>query len=70
VGAIKYAWKGWESVPDGFNRYSNALGRHLLKSGVDETMLDENGQVAGILHEAEAAWNSLARLEIKLKEQQ
>jgi hypothetical protein len=69
VGAIKYAWKGWESVPDGFNRYSNALGRHLLKSGVDETMLDENGNVAGIQHEAEAAWNAMARLELLLKGQ-
>src|ERR1700675_857616 len=29
-GAAKYAWKGWESVPDGINRYGDALGRHIL----------------------------------------
>jgi uncharacterized protein YuzE len=32
-------------------------------------MLDENGNVAGIQHEAEAAWNAMARLELLLKGQ-
>jgi hypothetical protein len=31
-------------------------------------MKDENGNVAGVLHEAEAAWNAFARLELKLRE--
>jgi hypothetical protein len=29
-GARKYAWKGWESVPEGVERYSDALVRHLI----------------------------------------
>lgn len=61
-GAKKYAWKGWESVPDGFNRYSDALARHLLAEGYEE--LDPD---SGILHAGHAAWNALARLEFKLK---
>ena len=30
AGAAKYEWNGWRTVPDGFNRYTDALGRHLL----------------------------------------
>lgn len=63
-GASKYAWKGWESVPDGFNRYSDAMVRHLAYEGQGE-VLDPN---SGLLHAAHAAWNALARLELLLKE--
>ena len=63
-GASKYAWKGWESVPDGYNRYSDALGRHLLREGIDGPydVTDSN-----LLHAAQVAWNALARLELELK---
>jgi len=62
-GASKYAWKGWESVPDGFNRYSDALVRHLAYEGQGE-VLDPD---SGLLHAAHAAWNALARLELLIK---
>jgi hypothetical protein len=65
VGAKKYTWKGWETVPDGFTRYSDALARHLLYESIDG-MVDKD---TGLTHAAHAAWNSLARLELLLKEQ-
>jgi hypothetical protein len=61
-GAAKYAWKGWETVPDGFNRYSNALGRHLVNETIEGDYDPE-----GFLHAAQVAWNAFARLEIKLR---
>lgn len=65
-GASKYAWKGWESVPDGYNRYSDALVRHLGYEGKGE-VLDPD---SGLLHAAHTAWNALARLELLLKERE
>jgi len=66
VGAKKYAWKGWEAVPDGFNRYSDALGRHLLAE-TTEGPVDADTQQ---FHAAQVAWNALARLELFLREQE
>lgn len=63
VGAKKYTWKGWESVPDGINRYGNALARHLLATELYDVD-------TGCLHAAQVAWNALARLELILREQQ
>jgi hypothetical protein len=63
-GATKYAWKGWESVPDGVERYSDALVRHLAKEGTGEAKDPDSG----FLHAAHTAWNSLARLELLLRE--
>lgn len=63
-GATKYAWRGWEQVPDGINRYSDALGRHLLAEAIDGP-IDEETQ---LLHAAQIAWNSLARLELMLRD--
>lgn len=65
-GASKYAWKGWEGVPDGVNRYSDAMVRHLTYEGTGE-VLDPD---SGLLHAAHAAWNALARLELLIKEQE
>lgn len=65
LGAAKYAWKGWEAVPNGFDRYSNALGRHLCKEGYE--LIDSD---LGCLHAAQVAWNALARLELLLREQE
>jgi len=65
-GASKYAWKGWETVPEGFERYSDALVRHLLAEGKGEASDSDSG----LLHAAHAAWNALARLELKLREQE
>lgn len=66
AGSRKYAWKGWETVPDGFNRYSDALGRHLAAESI-EGMYDSTMDVP-TLHAAQVAWNALARLELILKE--
>lgn len=66
-GAEKYAWKGWESVPDGFNRYSDALARHLFAEGRGE-MYDNDANGTGLLHASQVAWNALARLELLLRE--
>ncbi len=63
-GANKYAWKGWEKVPDGINRYSDALGRHLLAEVIDGPIDDETQ----LLHASQVAWNALARLELMLRE--
>lgn len=65
-GAEKYAWKGWESVPNGFIRYSDAMSRHIVKEAFGEIDDGENG--TGCLHAAQVAWNALARLELKLRE--
>jgi len=63
-GASKYAWKGWETVPDGIARYSDAMVRHLTKEAKGE-VLDAD---SGLSHAAHCAWNALARLELKLRE--
>ena len=66
VGARKYAWKGWESVPDGENRYADARGRHELALGRGEVLDDKPGGT-GELHLAQVAWNALAELELYLR---
>lgn len=66
VGAKKYSWRGWASVPDGNIRYGNALARHILLESVD----GPHDTDTGLLHAAQVAWNALARLEIILMEQE
>jgi len=61
-GAKKYTWNGWESVPDGINRYGDALARHMLVDGLDAQ--------SGLSHAAHAAWNALARLELILRQEE
>lgn len=63
-GAQKYSDNGWTQVPDGINRYTDALYRHLLTEAKGE----QDDQESGILHAAHAAWNALARLELMLRE--
>jgi hypothetical protein len=65
-GATKYSWRGWESVPDGINRYADALGRHELAIEGDYTRRDPD---SGVLEATAVAWNALARLELILREQ-
>src|SRR5437879_2379407 len=67
IGARKYAWKGWEVVPDGIARYSDALSRHLLAESI-EGPLDNGPKGIGTLHAAQVAWNAMARLELMLRE--
>ena len=63
-GANKYTDNGWMSVPNGHARYTDAAYRHLLKEAQGE-LLDPD---SGLQHAAHAAWNALARLELKLRE--
>ena len=64
-GAQKYAWRGWEQVANGPERYGDALGRHLLDEAIDGP-IDKD---TGLLHAAQVAWNALARLELILRAQ-
>jgi hypothetical protein len=61
-GAHKYTPNGWRSVPNGVERYTDALWRHLLAEhqGIE---LDSDSR---LLHAAHTAWNALARLELML----
>lgn len=67
IGAAKYSWKGWESVPDGIHRYGAAMGRHELAIEDDFTRRDPE---TGVLEVTAQTWNSLARLELVLREQE
>lgn len=64
-GATKYAWKGWEHVPDGIDRYTDAMVRHLVQEATGE-VLDPD---SGLPHAWHVAWNALARAELIMKEQ-
>jgi dATP/dGTP diphosphohydrolase len=63
-GANKYSPNGWKSVPNGRERYSDAMLRHWL----DESRGEPVDRESGILHAAHLAWNALARLELMIKE--
>lgn len=65
-GARKYNWLGWRHVPNGIERYADALGRHLVEEGIDGPI--DPG--SGLLHAAHAAWNALARLELLLTQEE
>lgn len=65
-GAEKYSWKGWESVPFGIERYSDALGRHILLKNIEGDFDSDTG----LLHDAQIAWNALAILEMVLREKE
>lgn len=86
VGAIsqfgyeKYkAWQGWREVPDGYRRYGEALGRHILMQDQPDTTKDTarmqeiiapllNGKTPStkLVHAAQAAWNALALIETQV----
>lgn len=61
-GAGKYSRGGWQSVPDGIQRYYDAKWRHLLAERHETLDAD-----SGLLHAAHEAWNTLARLELILR---
>lgn len=62
-GAHKYTEGGWLDVPDGRDRYTDALYRHLLADNIG--VYDHE---SGLLHLAHAAWNALAILELELRD--
>ncbi len=62
-GARKYTDNGWKDVPNGIDRYTDAMHRHLLAEAAGE-LRDRD---TGILHAAHAAWNALARLDLLIR---
>lgn len=62
-GASKYAWNGWCYVPDGHNRYSDGLVRHLTAEAEGEVLDAESG----LHHHLHASWNALARSELAIR---
>jgi hypothetical protein len=63
-GAAKYTDNGWRTVPDGPQRYTDAMLRHWL---ADPGGLSSDPD-SGLAHAAHLAWNALARLELMLAE--
>lgn len=64
-GAKKYSRGGWQQVPDGINRYTAAMLRHVFKSFVERIDPD-----SGLPHWAHAAWNALAVCELILRKEE
>jgi hypothetical protein len=54
---------GWQEVPDGERRFSDADGRHRTKT-VIEGDYDSESDLAHLAHKA---WNAMAELELALK---
>ena len=64
-GANKYTENGWETVENGVARYTDAKYRHQLA----ESMGEELDPESKLKHAAHEAWNTLARLELMLREE-
>lgn len=62
-GAGKYSPNGWMEVENGEERYMDAGLRHLVDDAVEEIDKDTD-----LRHLAQAAWNLLAVLELRLRE--
>lgn len=65
-GAAKYTENGWMTVPNGLDRYEDAMLRHWLY----EKMGQENDPDTELLHAAHEAWNALARLDFLVRERE
>lgn len=63
-GANKYTRGGWQSVPDGERRYTDAMVRHLLK--MQRESIDPD---SGLTHLAHFVWNALAVLELESRKE-
>lgn len=63
-GAKKYKRQAWCVVPEGSQRYTDAMMRHLLAMDVDPDGLDKE---TGLPHLAHVAWNALAVLELQAR---
>ena len=62
-GTKKYGADNLFCVEDGYRRYSDAALRHFLLENIE--IIDKE---TGLHHAVAVAWNSLARLEILLRE--
>ena len=63
-GANKYTPDGWKEVENGYERYKDALYRHLLRHEAGEELDPESG----LPHLAHMAWNALAIITISKSE--
>ena len=63
-GARKYTPKGWETVPKGKSRYTDAMARHLIK---EKKQQYDDGD-SGLAEVLQTAWNALARAELMLQD--
>lgn len=63
-GAKKYTENGWIEVPNGVQRYTDAMLRHYFYERNGEEV-DSDSE---LLHASHLAWNALARLSLILKE--
>lgn len=63
-GATKYAWNGWRYVPNGIDRYTDAMVRHLAAEAKGEVLDPESG----LPHAWHVAWGALARAELMAPE--
>jgi len=61
-GARKYSVDGWQLVPDGVTRYTDAMLRHIVADAIEYADPEST-----LPHAAHAAWNALARLELVLR---
>jgi hypothetical protein len=65
---------GYLNVEDGYRRYTEALGRHLIAEALEGPVNTERGgalpkEGVAVLHAAQVAWCALARLERSLRDQ-
>lgn len=59
---VEYEDQNWRGVANGFTRYTDAAGRHLVMESL-EGLYDSESR---LMHAAHMAWNALARLEFLL----
>lgn len=64
-GQRKYGtYDGWEKVPDGLNRYTDAKARHMLNQTIEGPYDDMD---SGLAHALQEAWGAMARAEMLLQ---
>jgi hypothetical protein len=64
-GFRKYGtFDGWEKVPDGLNRYTDAKARHMVLQSIEGSYDDGD---SGLAHAAQEFWGAAARLEMLLR---
>lgn len=68
---VPYEDQNWSRVENGFYRYTDGVGRHMAMEQI-EGEYDSDAEPYGlkILHAGAGAWNSLARLELLLREKE
>lgn len=63
--SLTYSDRNFARVANGYQRYSDALARHMLQEQIDANATDPE---SGFMHDVHVAWNALARLEYRLEQ--